>query len=150
DPNNIDALLARARVFLKMEDVAKAFIDLDAAKKAAPKDPRVPLCEARFNIELAKLNDAREALQRALKLEGSGAEANIVLGRVELAVGDVDSAFKNASEEVKKDPNRAAAHALLGDCLLLRDEVDKAMESYSTALKFDDENVAANIGYANA
>jgi predicted Zn finger-like uncharacterized protein len=150
DPNNLDALLARSRVHFKMEDVAKAFIDLDAAKRLAARDPRVPLLEARFNIELAKLNDAREALQRAIKVEGAGARANIELGRVELDLGDVDSAFKNASEAVKKEPHHAAAHALLGDCFLLRDEVEKAVESYSTALKLDDENVSASTGYANA
>src|SRR5262249_26235587 len=98
----------------------------------------------------AKLADAREGLQKAIKLEGAGAKAYVALGRVELAVGDVDAAFKNASDAVQKEPHRSSAHALLGDCLLLRDQVDKALESYTTALKLDDENILASIGYANA
>lgn len=151
DPNNVDVLLARARVYIKLEELfTKAFVDLEAARKVAPKDPRPLVYEARFNRSIGKIADAREALTRAVKLEGAGASAFIDLGRIDLTVGDVDAAFNNAVEAVKVDPNSAAAHALLGDCLLLRDEVDKALKEYEASIKLDDENVAANLGYANA
>lgn len=150
DPGQVDALLARARIYIKLEDVAKAFIDLDSAKKAAPKDQRIYLWEARFNTELAKLSDARATLTRLVKMEGASAEANVDLGRIDLSVGDADAAFKNATAAVAKDPNSSGAHALLGDCYLIRDELEKAQESYARALQLDDENVVASIGYANA
>lgn len=151
EPNNPEALLARARAYLTTEDLfTKAFVDLDAAKKVAPKDPRPLILEARFNQKIGKLTDARDALNRAVKLGGPSVTAFIDLGRLDLSVGDVDAAFNNANEAVKVDPNQAAAHALRGDCLLSRDELDKALKEYETALKLDDENVAANLGYANA
>ncbi len=151
EPNNPEALIARARVYLTTEDLfTKAFVDLDAAKKAAPKDPRPLIFEARFNQKIGKLNDAREALNRAVKLGGTNVTAYVDLGRLDLSVGDVDAAFNNANEAVKIDPNQASAHALRGDCLLSRDELDKAIKEYEVALKLDDEHVAANLGYANA
>lgn len=148
---SFDALLARARVFLAQQDVAKAFIDLEAAKKLEAKDLQALLLwEARFNLELAKLADAREALTRAIKAEGAGPAPFIELGRIELSVGDVDAAFKAASEAVARSGSSAAAHALLGDCLRLRGEMEKAEAEYKRAIELDDENVAANLGYANA
>jgi predicted Zn finger-like uncharacterized protein len=67
-PTDAELLIARARVYFALDDVAKAFIDLDGAKNTLPKDHRIPLWEARFNIKLGKLTDARGALARAVKL----------------------------------------------------------------------------------
>ncbi|MCK6552639.1 tetratricopeptide repeat protein, partial [Myxococcota bacterium] len=149
EPQNVEVLMSRARVFIRMDDVAKAFIDLEAAKKLAPKDASVTLWEARFNVELAKLNDARESLDRSIKLGNATPLHYIELGRIDLTVGDVDAALTNANEAVKRDATSAAAHALLGDCYFSRGELEKALEEYRRGLELDDENVAANLGYAN-
>jgi predicted Zn finger-like uncharacterized protein len=150
DPADVEALLARARVYIDTDDIAKGFIDLEAAKVAAPRDHRVPLWEARFNAKLGKLNDARTALTRAIKLAGDNPDPNIMLGRIDLSLGDVDAALGNAEAATKAAPSSAEAHALLGDVFVRRGQLDKARETFAKALALDDESVGARIGYANA
>ncbi|CAN0589203.1 unnamed protein product, partial [Laminaria digitata] len=111
---------------------------------------RVALWSARFNVRLGKLADARKDLTRAIRLAKTQAAPNVDLGRVDLALGDVDSAFDNAEQAVKKAPNSALAHTLLGDTLVRRGQFARAKETYERALVADDELVPARIGYANS
>lgn len=149
DPADVEALIARARIYSQTEDIAKGFLDLDAARKAAPKDFRVPLWEARFHLDLGKLSDARLALARAIRLAAKVPMPSVVLGRLDLSQGDVDAAFENAQNAVKIDPYDARSHVLLGDVLTARGQLDDALGTYRTATLLDDELLSAQLGYAN-
>lgn len=148
-PNDLEALLARARANMKMEEVAKAFLDLETAAKQAPKDPRPPLWEARFDLVLGKMGDARSSLEKAARLAGNDVVPRVELGRLELTLGDVDAALKQAKAAVEADPYSARALALLGDCLSRRAELQEAIETYRKAFEIDDEILEARVGYAN-
>ncbi|MCA9548546.1 MAG: tetratricopeptide repeat protein [Myxococcales bacterium] len=150
DPTNLEALLARARIYIDTDDIAKGFIDLEAAKTVAPRDYRISLWEARFDLRLGKFTDARTAVTRAIKLAANSAEPNVMLGRLDLSLGDVDAALGNAEEATKKAPYSASAHTLLGDVFVRRGQLDKARETFAKALELDDEDIEARIGHANA
>jgi superkiller protein 3 len=149
-PKDGDLLIGRARVWFDLDDVAKAFIDLDAAKEALPKDHRVPLWEARFHAKLGKYTDARAALARAIKLANTDPMPLIELGRIDLSLGDVDAAFANADAAVKLAPNHPWAHVLLGECLTRRNQLEEALETFKRAIELDDELIQSQVGYANA
>lgn len=149
-PNDPELLISRARVLFHTEDVAKAYIDLETAKKAGGKDYRVYLWEARFNIKLGKLNDARKALAKAILLSKEDPMPLVELGRVDLQVGDVDAAFGNAQKAVELAADHPRAHVLLGDCYTRRGQLDDALKTYAKARELDDESLPAQIGYANA
>lgn len=148
-PNDIELLIARARVLFHTDDVAKAYIDLETAKKAGAKDYRVYLWEARFNIKLGKLNDARKGLAKAIRLSKEDPMPLVELGRVDLHVGDVDAAFENAKQAVELAPYHARSHVLLGDCYTRRGQLDDAKKTYEKAMELDDESMPAQLGYAN-
>ncbi len=149
-PNDGNLLIARARVFFALDDVAKAFLDLESARTALPKDHRVSLWEARFNIKLGKITDARGALARAIKLARDDPMPLIELGRIELSLGDVDAAFDDATQAVKLASNNAVAHVLLGECYARRNQLEEALATFQQAMELDDELVAAQVGCANA
>ena len=149
NPNNARALIARARVYAKMQEYAKGFIDLDKARQAAPNDASIPLWEARLNMELGKLNDARKSLKRAVRLAGPNPMPHITQGRLELRLGDVDAAFESAQEAVKKAPNEPRAHRLLAACYAHRGQLKKAEQSYVRAVELDGSDLDARLGYAN-
>ncbi len=149
NPNNAGALIARARVYAKMQEYAKGFIDLDKARQTAPNDASIPLWEARLHIELGKLNDARKSLRRAVRLAGPNPMPHITQGRLELRLGDVDAAYESAQEAVKKAPNEARAHRLLAACYAHRGQLKKAEKSYVRAVELDDSDLDARLGYAN-
>jgi predicted Zn finger-like uncharacterized protein len=148
-PNDLETVLARARAHMKMEEVAKAFLDLETAAKQAPRDHRPSLWEARFDLLLGKLADARTALEKAARLADTDVVPKVELGRLELNLGDVDAALTQAKAAVTADPNSARALALLGDCLSRRAELSEAIETYRKAFEIDDEILEARVGYAN-
>jgi tetratricopeptide (TPR) repeat protein len=149
-PQDGELLIARARIFFALDDVAKAFIDLDGAKNVLPKDHRVPLWEARFHAKLGKYTDARAALARAIKLASTDPMPLIELGRIDLSLGDVDAAFVNAENAVKLAPDHPHAHMLLGECLARRNQLEDALATFKRAIELDDELVQSQVGYANA
>ena len=150
NPHDVDTLIARARIYVKLDDIAKGFIDLDQARKVAPRDARIPLWEARFHAQLGKFNDARKALERAVNMAGSDPGPYVAQGRLELRLGDIEVAFKSAKTAVKNAPNDARSHALLGACYARRGQLKEAEQSYERALSLDDELILARLGYANA
>jgi tetratricopeptide (TPR) repeat protein len=146
-PQDNDLLIARARVYFAMDDVAKAFLDLDAAKKGT--DHRVPLWEARFHMKLGKLTDARGAIARAIKLTTTDPMPLVELGQIDLSVGDVDAALESAKKAVEIAPSSPRSHILLANCYIRRNQLDEAAKTYEMAKTFDDESFDAKIGYAN-
>lgn len=148
-PTDVDALIARARIYNDSDDIAKGFLDLAAAKTASPRDYRPPLWEARFHLALGKMTDARASLKRAIRVGKDVPDPSIELGRLDLSEGNVDAAFEHAQNAVKIDPNRSAGHVLLGDCFTARGQLDKALETYRKASELDDELLMAQLGYAN-
>ncbi len=149
EPTNVDALLARGRVYGAQQEIGKLFLDLEAAKAAAPQDYRVYLWDARFNLKLGKLEEARESFVRAQRLAADTAVPTIELGFAELEAGDVEAAFKQAKSAVDVAPHDARSHVLLADCYVERGEFKKALKVYQKAVTIDPDNLSAFLGEAN-
>ncbi|NJK89549.1 MAG: tetratricopeptide repeat protein, partial [Myxococcales bacterium] len=150
EPEAVEALIAQARSYMALEDVAKAFLSLEAARKARPGDHRPALFEGRFNHKLGKFSDARQALLRAQKLAATSSPLpSIELGRFDLDAGDVEAALEQAKTAVSISPLDARAHVLIADCLEQRGELDEALASYRRAHALDEESVDAALGEAN-
>ncbi|MBK8013697.1 MAG: tetratricopeptide repeat protein [Deltaproteobacteria bacterium] len=148
NPSEVAALVARARAHMEAGDVAKAYVDLEAAQKLRPNAPELLLLEANFNERLAKYNDAARVLERAARISKSG-DILTALGRIELHTGAIEPAYTSATAAVAADPFGVAAHVLLGQCLLQRNQRSQALASFKTAVDLDDENMGARLGYAN-
>jgi tetratricopeptide (TPR) repeat protein len=149
EPSSAPALIARARARFAQEDVAKAFIDLEAARTAAPKDPRIPLWEGRFNLELGKTSDAETALLRAVRLSDADPTPTLELGRAELEAGDVESALGRAEAAVAMAPEDPRAHVLAGEVYVRRGQIDRALAEFRRAGALDRYNLDAKLGEAN-
>lgn len=148
NPSEVTALIARARAHMEANDIAKAYVDLEAAQKLRPNNPELLLLEARFNERLAKYNDATRVLEQAARISKSGA-IQTALGRILLHTGAIDPAYTSATAAVAADPFDVNAHVLLGECLLHRNQRAQALSSFKTAMDLDDENMGARLGYAN-
>jgi predicted Zn finger-like uncharacterized protein len=149
-PEDAPLLLASARAQMALDEIPKAFAQIEAAKRAQPRFHEVHLWEGRFNQKLSKLDDARLALRQAAQLAGEkDVDPTIFLGELELAVGNVDGALEHARRSVEIDSTSPRAHALLGESFRLRDEFSSARASFEKALDLDPEIVEAKIGLAN-
>ncbi len=150
DPQNVDATVALARVYVKTDDIAKGFIELEKARKVAGSDSRIPLWEARFHISLGKFNDAQLALRRAVRLAGNDPMPYVEQGQLELKLGDINAAYESAQAAVKAAPTEARAHGLLAACYARRGQLRKAEKSFERAIALDGEQLRFQLGYANA
>ncbi len=144
-----EILMANARALFATEQPAKAFMALDAARKAAPDDYRSLLMRGQFNVALGKLKDARIALKKAMKLGPKVPGPQVALGRLELEQGAVNEALKFAKTAVKADPDSVQAQTLLGDCHVRRKDPGPAKRAYKKAMHIDDESLDGQLGYAN-
>lgn len=148
-PESVSALVARARAHMALQDVAKAFLDLETARELSPRSAEVALWEARFNVQLGKFSDARGAFRLAVQRSKDDMTARISLGRLELSRGDVERAFELAREAVQVEPKNPGARLLLADCLAERGQLEKALESYAKAASEAPGRLAARLGQAN-
>ena len=83
--------------------------------------------------------EAREAYERALTLEGSGALPLYNLGLLELELGDEERAEARFEAVLDVDPGFALAHYRLGDIHRARDRNRKAVEHYAEAFRLAPE-----------
>ncbi|MEM9112889.1 MAG: tetratricopeptide repeat protein [Myxococcota bacterium] len=148
NPTDVQGLIARGRAHMGVEEVAKAFLDLEAARKASPRSSEIPLWEGRFNALLGKMSDARDALRLSLRRAPKAVGARVSLGRLELEQGDVEQAFELARAAVQLEPQNPEVRLLLGDCLAERGQLEKALESYATAGREDPTLLGARLGQA--
>lgn len=150
-PEDLGALLARARAYMSTGEVTKAFQDVLTARRVQPKGYEPYLLEGRFNRQLGKLNDARDALIISQRYVGDASPAPAIeLGRLELSVGNIDAAFQHATAAVTSHPLSSLAHTLLGETYHHRTQLAEAMEAYEKAIALDSENGTARVGLANA
>lgn len=149
ESQSVPALLARARAQIGTDNVAKAFLDLEAVRKIDPRDPRPSLHEAEFNQALGKMKDARNALRRAARIAPKSPRPRMALARLELESGAIDSAVEHARAAVKLAPRDARARTLLADGLARQGALQKALAVYRKAEAFDSNEVGALVGQAN-
>ncbi len=148
DPKNPVLLTARARVYRAAEEVAKALLDLEAARSHGG-DVATLMELARTNLDVGKTADARRVLDAAVKLPG-GAVARVEIARLALDRGLVDEALTEAQAAVAADETLASAHTILGEVLERRGQPEPARESFNRALALDDEAPGAQLGVASA
>ncbi|MEL6185010.1 MAG: tetratricopeptide repeat protein, partial [Myxococcota bacterium] len=148
NPEELAALVARARVHMKAGDVAKALLDLESARPL-DEGPEVLMWLARCNRQIGKISDAEAALKLASERPGSTA-AKVELSRLALAVGNVEEAFSEAEAAVKADPKSLPARVQLGRALAGRGELEQAEQVFEKALGLDEDSNEARLGLGNA
>ena len=148
-PNNLDALIARARTHMLLDNVANALLDLETAR---PLDSgvRVLVWLARFNTEIGKTKDATRNLLVAIRRQTNMASPRIELSKLALTEGDVDESHLQAEEAVRAEPGNSSAIIQLGFTQIRRGEFRRAETSFRDALELNKNSLEARLGLAVA
>ena len=94
-------------------------------------------------LALGRLDEARRALQRALRLDHDSAEAHNVLGNVLLRLGERDTSLASYRRALALRPRYAEAHNNLGSALRALRRLDEAESELRRAVEL-------RPGYASA
>lgn len=137
DPNHVESRTGMGLVSLMGGDFERAVGELKTALRANKKHIPALIALARALVELERFDEAYPYAHKGLQLEPENPVAQDVLGRVLLALGQLDFAeqcFRNALE---KRPDNGELHAKLGELLKTRHRDREALEHYIKALETD-------------
>lgn len=142
DPQNFDALSARASLMLQDRDEKKTKMALADLQALVARDPKNAVVH--FNLGRAyqqqnppQLDAARLQFAEAVKLRPNFLNARLSLGRLLAAKGDYGKALSECDEMLKLSPNNLAARLLKSQVLLLTGGAKQARALIDETKKLD-------------
>lgn len=136
DPLNIEALHDRALQYLAHGKVDAARADAEALRKTAPTSVASAYVDAVLQFRDKKPAEARETLQRLLKIAPDYRPAIQLSGSVELALGNLQIAEVNFARVARAEPWNLHARRMLAQTLLGQGRAEDAQRSLE-GLKFE-------------
>jgi tetratricopeptide (TPR) repeat protein len=150
DASSADALAGLMNVYFaqKQPDKAVAAANAQIAKVANSSALYDLLGTALFN-EKKDLKGAEAALQKAVDIDKTNADALLKLGQVQVALGSADAAIATYQTALKNNPREPSFYILTGELYEAKQDWEKAKQSYQKALEISPENAVAsnNLAY---
>jgi tetratricopeptide (TPR) repeat protein len=134
DANGPESAFELARVLLANPESA-ALLDRAVRERSGYSQALLRLAEV--DLELGRLEPARQAAEAAIKSSPTEPAAYIVSGRVSLGEGKPDDALKAGQKALSLLSNSARAKLLIADANAAKGEIDLAIESYQAAYGLD-------------
>jgi tetratricopeptide (TPR) repeat protein len=134
DPDNVEALVARAQCTYGLQEYDLAAADLDRALQIAPGVPSRWIQRAECAEWLAQFHRAEQFYTRSLDLDPENVEAWIGRSSSRLRQGDTGGAYGDAAEAVKRNPGHAWALGARAKALKAMDRHEQAIRDFNAAL----------------
>ncbi len=122
-------------------DMSQAHQEFQLLKENQCEDVLVSLLEAILKVEDGKHDQARKALNKALKKKGDHLVSRYYSGWMFLAAQEVEAAEKEFKRVLNLEPVFALALAGMGEVSLLQDEPRIAARFFDRAVGYDPENL---------
>lgn len=121
-------------VFLNQDRLIEAADCYRRALLVEPNNPATCIGLGFVLVELKQHTEARQHLQHAVLIEPWNADANYLLGVIQLGDGDISGAAAYFEKACDDNPQLEHAHRRLVDCLIAIGDVEKAQECLDIAL----------------
>jgi putative PEP-CTERM system TPR-repeat lipoprotein len=135
NPGHRSAHVEKAYVHIGTKDLAAAKADLDAAKKQWNGDLNVTYAQALLDYTGGKNAEARESLQKILKVAPEHMPSILLAGAVELNLDANQQAEQHLRKYLENAPNNVYARKLLAQVLLKSNQPAEATAVLAPALK---------------
>ncbi|MEX5745743.1 XrtA/PEP-CTERM system TPR-repeat protein PrsT [Massilia sp. X63] len=135
DPGHRSAHVEKAYVHIGTSDLAAAKADLDAAKKQWNGDLNLTYAQALLDYTSNKNAEARESLQKVLKVAPDHMPSVLLAGAVELNLGSTQQAEQHLRKYLEANPNNVYARKLLAQVFLKSGQPAEATAVLAPALK---------------
>ena len=130
DPNNVEALVARTKEYIRMKNLQYALADAIAANEIDSNNVDVLLNWGEVNYFFNKTRISRDAWTKCIKLDKENVDCRLKLAELYHIVEEYEKSLKMAREVTKIDGDNATAYLILG--LDYRDGINDTV----TALKY--------------
>jgi tetratricopeptide (TPR) repeat protein len=146
EPNNGDVLALQSIIAVVQNDKPAALDFAQRAIDAAPNSFR-PYAALSYALQANfKLEEALNAAKRASDLAPDSALLRARNAELQLSLGRVRSAEREAIEAVRLNPNESRAHLILGFVHLAQIDTKKATADFNTAIELDSTEPLARLG----
>lgn len=137
DPSNVEAIRARAAMYLAMGKTEKAIDDFELWIEAEPEnlDARMGMVDALMAEE--RLDEAIEALGGAIELDPKVAGPYTARARLHLMQENYDEAFKDAEDALKINQNEVEALMVRSSVFTEREKYQEALDDVNRVLKLE-------------
>jgi len=135
DPENPDARMLQAEVWLEKNDARKAIATLDKLNNAYPNTAVVKYQLARAYLASNNLSQATAALEQALAAKPNYTEAILLLGELNLRSGKLQAAVAVIEDLQKKQPELPQARLLLANAYQALGRLDDAAALFREQIK---------------
>jgi tetratricopeptide (TPR) repeat protein len=130
--HELEAELAALR-----RDFSKAAAEYEIAADRLPEDAEIREKLGEADLELGRMDEARSALEKAVRLDAGNGRAHYVLGQVLLNRNEAQTAIAELKIAVRYSPKLLEAHALLGRAYLHANQPALAIPELEKALALD-------------
>lgn len=134
DPNNLDALLTRAKIHLALKEIDKTKQDVEALESQRPDIPDLSLLRMDIAIQEKRYADAITDMERLVQANPENRALLLQLGSFYQIDKRPKKALRIADRLVKSDPADWQALRLRGDIQLALGNHPKAIEDYDSAI----------------
>ena len=135
NPAHRSAYVEKAYVHIGTNDLAAAKADLDAARKEIGSDLNITYAQALLDYTGGKNAEAKESLQKILKVAPEHMPSVLLAGAVELNLGGNQQAEQHLRKYLETSPNNVYARKLLAQVLLKSNQPAEASAVLAPALK---------------
>lgn len=133
EPNNLNFLMDRGSIFIKLEKFDDALKDFAQAVEKDHKNTKALSLFGAALIRCGRINEACEILEFALELAPENYEALINICTVYQSIGKSEEFLQVALKAVSLRPGDSIAYNNLGSALADINLIDDALEAYKTA-----------------
>jgi len=146
EPSNGDVLALQSIIAVVQNDKRAALDFAQRAIDAAPNSFR-PYAALSYALQANfKLEEALNSAKRASALAPDSALLRARNAELQLSLGRVRSAEREAIEAVRLNPNESRAHLILGFVHLAQIDTKKATTDFNTAIELDSTEPLARLG----
>jgi len=145
-PDNRQALYLLADCYLRLGRNGDAVKLLEPAYQAHPGDHAVDYALGTALIRDGQAQKGEQVIDRILK-DGNTAEANLLMGAVQLAAGDGKSAATTIHQALDRDPKLPGGWSLYGRALMKGGDNEGAKAAFERAIQADPSDFEANFHF---
>ncbi|HEX7349186.1 MAG TPA: tetratricopeptide repeat protein [Rhodanobacteraceae bacterium] len=143
-----EALIARVVERLQAGDAAGAETQARQLRTTVPDDSELARLHGVALLMLGRATEARQALETALRLDPTNADAHSNLASAVLAAGDTNRAVTLLEQAVAAQPGNAALHNNLANALRAAGDDARARDEYLAALAVAPNHFGALVNLA--
>jgi tetratricopeptide (TPR) repeat protein len=149
DPENPELLYKRAKLYYQKKTLYKGMEDIIRAISFDSTQSKYHLQLADFYYADNRIDDAKKSIEKAIKIDPEGIDANIKMGELLYYLGDYAKMFPYLDLALKKDPFNARIYFVKGMAFKEMGDTNLALSSFATTIEQDPDYFDAYMQLGN-